>query len=160
MSAILVGLDFSPAHEHVLATAVALARATGADLALLHIAPEDPEFIGYEPGPPAVRDSVAQAFREQRQKLEAEEARLRADGLPVTARTIQGPVAAKLLQEAERMAVDWMVVGSHGRSGVRRLLLGSVSEAVVRGAPCPVVIVPIREAATSALDPHGNPAAH
>lgn len=159
MSAILVGLDFSPAHEHVLATAVALARATRAELALLHIAPEDPDFIGYEPGPPTVRDGVAQALREQRQKLEADEARLRAEGLRVTARTIQGPIARKIIQEAERLSADWIVVGSHGRGGVRRLLLGSVSEAVVRGAPCPVVIVPIREAA-SALDPHGDPAAH
>jgi nucleotide-binding universal stress UspA family protein len=159
MSTILVGLDFSPAHEHVLATAVALARAMGADLALLRIAPEDPEFIGYEPGPPTVRDGVAQALREQRLKLEADEARLRAEGLRVTARTIQGPIAAKLLQEAERLSADWIVVGSHGRGGVRRLLLGSVSEAVIRGAPCPVVIVPIRPPA-SALDPHGNPAAH
>lgn len=159
MSAILVGLDFSPAHEHVLATAVALARATGAELALLHIAPEDPDFIGYEPGPPTVRDGVAQALREQRQKLEADEARLHAEGLRVTARTIQGPIARKIIQEAERLSADWIVVGSHGRGGVRRLLLGSVSEAVVRGAPCPVVIVPIR-APASALDPHGDPSAH
>jgi nucleotide-binding universal stress UspA family protein len=55
-----------------------------------------------------------------------------------------GDAAAAICQVAERLGVDVVVVGSHGRTGLARILLGSVSEHVVRHAPCPVLVIPNR----------------
>jgi nucleotide-binding universal stress UspA family protein len=54
---------------------------------------------------------------------------------------LTGLPVAQILKLAEREHVDLIVVGSHGRSGFSRLLMGSVAEGVVRGAPCPVLVV-------------------
>jgi nucleotide-binding universal stress UspA family protein len=55
-----------------------------------------------------------------------------------------GDAAAAICQVAERLGVDVVVVGSHGRTGLARIFLGSVSEHVVRHAPCPVLVIPNR----------------
>jgi len=54
----------------------------------------------------------------------------------------EGDAADAICHEAEKVGADAIVVGSHGRTGLRRLFLGSVSERVVRHAPCPVLVVP------------------
>jgi nucleotide-binding universal stress UspA family protein len=54
----------------------------------------------------------------------------------------QGPPAKEIIAAACEWSVAWLVLGTHGRSGISRLLLGSTAEAVLRHAPCPVVIVP------------------
>ena len=60
---------------------------------------------------------------------------------PVEKRTEVGDVAGTICRVAEEVGVDVIVVGSHGRTGLQRLFLGSVSEHVVRHAPCPVLVV-------------------
>jgi nucleotide-binding universal stress UspA family protein len=62
--------------------------------------------------------------------------------LPVHEVIEEGEAAAAICREAAARRADVIVVGSHGRTGVRRLFLGSVSERVVRHAPCPVLVVP------------------
>jgi nucleotide-binding universal stress UspA family protein len=53
----------------------------------------------------------------------------------------EGPPAAEIVKAARRWQADLIVIGSHGRRGIRRALIGSVAEAVVRQAPCPVLVV-------------------
>ena len=65
-------------------------------------------------------------------------------GAEVAKRIELGDVATTICRVADELAVDVIIVGSHGRSGLKRLFLGSVSEHVVRHAPCPVLV--IREA--------------
>ena len=60
----------------------------------------------------------------------------------------EGNAVAGILEEAAHLRADLLVLGTHGRTGFNRLLLGSVSEKLVRAAPCPVLTVPVR--ATSA----------
>ena len=142
MNTILVGVDFSPVQEQTLSTATQLARAMDADLVLVHVASAEPDFVGYEPGPEVVRESVAQVLRGHHRQLQEIESRLRGGGIRVRALMIQGGVADKLLDEARKLKAGWIILGSHGHGALHHALLGSVSQAVIKHAPCPVVIVP------------------
>lgn len=142
MESILATLDFSPVADAVLAQAVAMSERLGARLWLIHVAAPEPEFVGYEAGPQTVRDQRANELREEHRTLQHRADELRARGLDVTALLIQGHPVEKIVEEANRLGVGMIVMGSHGRSGLARLVLGSVSEGVMRRATCPVLIVP------------------
>lgn len=139
---ILVPIDFSPVTTQVLGHASVLAAGLGGRLYLVHVAAPDPEFVGYDAGPQTVRDQVARKYREQHQQLQAEADALRAGGLDAVAVLVQGPSVETILSEAERVCADLIVMGSHGHGAVYRLLAGSVSQGVLRRAPCPVLVVP------------------
>ncbi len=141
---LLVPLDFSPATQRTLAVAVGLARATEASLWLLHVAEPDPAFVGWEAGSASVRDQVAMVMRHEHRELQAHAESLRAQGLEATALLLQGPVAATILAEAERLAVDTIVMASHGHGAMFDLLVGSIGQAVLRSAKVPVLVVPAR----------------
>lgn len=142
MKKILVPVDFSDLTDQVVDLAVQLARAFQAELALVHVAPPEPEFIGYEPGPPSVRKAVAGHVVEVHHRIHELDKRLEADGLKVTSLVVQGYTVDKILQEIGRLGADLVVMGSHGHGALHHLLVGSVAEGVLRKAPCPVLIVP------------------
>ena len=89
-----------------------------------------------------MRDHRAAELREEHRTLQRHAEELRERRLDATALLIEGPPVAKILEEANRLGVGMIVIGSHGRSGLARLVLGSVSEGVMRRAACPVLIVP------------------
>jgi nucleotide-binding universal stress UspA family protein len=75
----------------------------------------------------------------------------RAAGVEATSRTRYGSTAREICEQARDLGTDLIVLGTHGRSGLSRALLGSVAERVVRRAPCPVLTVrPHAHAATGA----------
>jgi nucleotide-binding universal stress UspA family protein len=142
MQHILAAIDFSPVSKAIVWQSAALADAFGAELTLLHVAAPDPDFVGYAVGPKSVRDSRAEELRAEHAELQTLSQALRDRGLTVHALLIEGPTVEKILEEADRVRADAIVVGSHGRGMLERVLLGSVSEGVVRGATCPVVVMP------------------
>ncbi len=142
MKRILVPVDFSGVTDAVVGAAAGLARAFQAELILLHVAKPEPEFMTYEPGPPSVRSAVAREISEEHHRLHALARTLEAPGLRCTPLLIQGYTVEKILQEAGRLGSDLIVMGSHGHGALHHLLLGSVSEGVLRKADCPVLIVP------------------
>jgi len=146
MQRILVAVDFSPGTTGVISAAAELVRALSGECWLLHVAAPEPEFVGYGVGPQSVRDQVATELMGEHRELHQEAARLRDAGLRVTAIQVQGATVEKILQEAARLQADVIVLGSHGHGALRRALLGSVSEGVLRGARCPVLIVPAPKA--------------
>jgi len=141
MQNIVVAVDFSDQSERVIQVARDLASAHSARVWLIHAAEPDPDFVGYEAGPQSVRDSVAREFRKEHRELQQIAEGLRADGIDATALLVQGPTIRTILDEAERLGADHIVVGSHGRGAISRVLLGSVSEGVVHKAPCTVTVV-------------------
>ncbi len=143
MKHILVPVDFSDLTARVVEQAVALARLAGAQVTLLHVVPAEPEFVGYEPGPDSVRDAVAHRFANEHRRLQALEQGLMSAGVSARALLIQGYASEKILSEAAKLGADMIIMGSHGHSALRNLLVGSVAEGVLRKAACPVVIVPI-----------------
>ena len=144
---ILVPLDFSEVTLEVIDQASLLARSLDAKLWLIHVATPEPEFIGYETGPQTVRDRVALELRQEHRSTQQVAEKLRRSGLDVTALCPQGATVRTILQEADKLGVDLIVMGSHGRGALHRALLGSVSEGVLHKATCPVMIIPVKREA-------------
>jgi nucleotide-binding universal stress UspA family protein len=137
---ILVAHDFSGHADAALRRAVAVARAAGAKLHLVHacalaiggVAPYDVAVPGavWE----AIRAGAAERLEEIRRGVEA-------DGVPATAEvSLQLPSEA-VLAAAEKLGADLIALGTRGRTGLAHLALGSVAERIVRYAPCPVLAV-------------------
>lgn len=139
---LLVALDLSESSATVVEQAKALTTASAGKIWLLHVADPDPDFIGYEVGPQYIRDAAAQRFHKEHHQIQAWSEQLRASGLDCVARLVQGPTVDTILHEAKRLGANVIVVGSHGKGAVRRLLVGSTSEALLRHSTIPVLIVP------------------
>jgi nucleotide-binding universal stress UspA family protein len=139
--------DLTPASEPAWAEARLLARLLGADIRLLHVVPllVIPAEVYV---PPSVYDDwVDTADREAQDRL----ARLRdSEADPTTkvlTRVETGPAAEGILREARSSETDLIVMGTHGRTGLPLVALGSVADRIVRLAPCPVVTVRARPGA-------------
>lgn len=132
---ILHPTDFSDASEHALRMAVGLARDYEARLILLH-AVEPPVYYG-ELG---VNFIPPEDYRESAQ--ERVDALVGSD-LAVTVESVvtEGIAASEIVRVARERHCDLIVIGSHGRSGLGRVLMGSVAEEVARKSPCPALIV-------------------
>ncbi len=127
--------DFSERSQAAFQLACALARDYNARLVLLHIAP--PPVIAYGEGviPPDPEEYYGD-LREQLQQLEVPDASLRVERV-----FAEDDPAPGILRVAQQMNADLIVLGTHGHTGLARLLMGSVAEWVVRHAECPVLTV-------------------
>lgn len=138
MKLILHPTDFSACSEHAFRLACSLARDQGARLVVLHVL--DRPVIVYSgvamapPAPPPVHDR--DAVRAQLDKIQAS-----VPGVAIEHRLEEGDPADAVLQVADDIRCDLIVLGTHGRTGLGRLLMGSVAEKVVRKAKCPVLTV-------------------
>jgi len=134
---ILVPTDFSECAERARSYACELARRFGAELHLLHVVPPVslPGYVGPVP------DELLQPEEGARQELEKwnDPAFEHAKGVVRSVTT--GTPFVEIVRHARDQAVDLIVIGTHGRSGLTHMLLGSVTEKVVRKAPCPVLTV-------------------
>ncbi len=142
MKNILVPLDFSFASEGILQTAVSLAQALEGRLVLLHVF--QPIVTAGDPLLDASQIAATQVISDQfaRTELARLHEQLQRQGLSVEQELRDGPAAAIILDLARGLPADLIVMGSHGHTALYDLLLGSTSHAVVKSAPCPVVIVP------------------
>ena len=142
--AILYATDFSPASRAAFTKAVDMARRDRAPLLIAHVmtAPM-PMMAGDGYMPPGTWDALATGYRKVSQKKldavvrRAKRAGARARGLLVEGR----PAGDVIVRTARRRRAGAIVLGTHGRSGVARLFLGSVAGRVVAGATCPVLTV-------------------
>lgn len=144
MQTILAAVDFSDVTDRVLDTTQQLAHALGADVFIVHVAPPEPSFVTYEPGPQSERDFRAKELRQEHRDVQALLERFGGQ-VKAEALMVQGPTVAKILEEAERLSADLIVVGSHGHGALYDLLVGSVAEGVMRKTTRPVVVVPARK---------------
>jgi nucleotide-binding universal stress UspA family protein len=145
MKNILIALDFSEITPKVIQTAAEIGASFGSKLWLIHVADPDPDFVGFETGPPSKRDWRAKMFREEHRLIQAEAAKLSDRGLDVTPLLIQGVTAETIIQEANKLQADLIVLGSHGHNPLYKTIMGSVSEGVVSQASCPVLLVPAKK---------------
>ena len=140
---ILVAMDFSDTTGEIVARAAELARGAGRKLWLVHVGAPEPDWFGHQLVRKVVpRDEVPPELVEDQRRLDEAVARLRAEGLEAEARLVRGPAVDSLLEEARHLDPEIIVLGSHGHSPLYRALVGSVSEGVLRGTHCPVLIVP------------------
>lgn len=142
---ILAAVDFSAVTDDVLAALGRIGAATPAKVFLVHVAPPEPDFVGYGTGPDVVRGQVAVELRTQHQHLQRLAGELRAGGVETTALLLQGATVDTLIAEAGKLEADLIVLGSHGHGAVYDFLVGSVAEGVVRRSKVPVLLVPSRQ---------------
>ena len=133
---ILVPIDFSQDSEHAVDTAVGLARQFQARLTLLH-AIHIPEAA--EVNLAAYMDKIRS---EADQSMTPRLKRVQDAGATAEAVTVVGAPSQTIVDTARDRQADLIVMGTHGRTGLRHMLIGSVAERVVRMAPCPVMVVP------------------
>jgi nucleotide-binding universal stress UspA family protein len=139
---ILHPTDFSPASRAAFAQALALAREGGAELLILHtlstVVPMASE--GYMS--PAMFDDLQRSLRAQAQKqLDRLVARARAARVRARGMLYEGVAADAIVRAARGKRAKLIVMGTHGRTGLSRLLMGSVAERVIGMASCPVMTV-------------------
>jgi nucleotide-binding universal stress UspA family protein len=137
---ILVPHDFGAGSDHALAYAVDLAKALGAELIVMH-AFEIP-MIGFPDGTLVATPELASRVLEGANVGLKKAAELHA-GSGVAMRTLvkQGPTWQTITETATELGAGMIVMGTHGRHGLPRALLGSVAEKVVRTAHCPVLTI-------------------
>jgi len=139
---VLVAVDLSTSTQKVITAVELIAKAMSAKVLLLHVAEPDPDFVGWEAGPNTVRDSQTEVFHKQHRHLQEIANNLRLKGVDTTALLIQGATADVILEKASKIKANMIVVGSHGRGMAYQVIVGSVSEVVVRKSECPVLVVP------------------
>lgn len=137
---ILVPTDGSENSEDAVAHAVDIAGQYGAEIHALYVintgAVASPE--------PAFREEFIATGREHGEHaVSAVEAAAAAADVPVATAVIQGTPYEEILDYADEHGIDLIVMGTHGRTGLRHFLLGSVAERVIRHAPVPVLLVRI-----------------
>jgi nucleotide-binding universal stress UspA family protein len=142
---ICCAIDFSEPSRFAMLEAAELARCLGAELELVHVhappsvlerdmlvAPEDAQA-----SPSAEAEELMRMWRSEAERL---------TGRAVSSTVLPGDAASVVGALARERPFDLVIVGTHGRRGVRRFMLGSVAERIVREAPCTVVVVRHREA--------------
>jgi nucleotide-binding universal stress UspA family protein len=133
--------DFSEEADQAEKEATALARRLGADLVLLHVSVEAPLYGEGAFGTPDLARIYESQARWAEDRLAARADALTKDGIPTRWRRRVGIVHETICEVAREERADYIVIGTHGRSGIARAMLGSVADRVVRTAPCPVVTV-------------------
>jgi nucleotide-binding universal stress UspA family protein len=141
---ILHPTDFTDYSNYAFRLACSLARDYGARLLVLHVTP--PVVVYGErlalPPPPAPKEPLVARLAQ----LVAQDPKV-----PMQHRLAEGDAATEILRVAQEIKPELIVMGTHGRTGLGRLLMGSVAEQVVRRAPCPVVTVKAPLPATRAV---------
>lgn len=136
---VLVPLDGSSLAERVLGPALDLVRLWDGRCTLLRVIEGSPATTAGQPNrsrpPEGEQEAVAQAY------LEKIAGRLREEGMAVQTRVVVAPHAAPaILEEAQAQLCDFIALATHGRSGLSRMLFGSIAEKVIRGASTPVLV--------------------
>jgi nucleotide-binding universal stress UspA family protein len=136
---LVVPVDFSSAQDTLLAHAREWALAHDMDVVLAHAVEVKgvPDVYGLRSDPPAPDALADRARTALRDPADA----LRERGLDVRVEVRTGPAAPEVLDAAEALGADLLAIATHGRSGLDRVLMGSVAERVLRQAPCPVLTV-------------------
>lgn len=151
---ILCPLDFSEYSRHALEQAVAIARQHDARVIAMHAFALAPVAAAMPAGSPTVLEpgrltgSMRAALEEDLLDFTAS---VNAAGVPVEPEIAGGDPVGAIIREAERREADLIVMGTHGRSGFNRIVLGSVAESVLRQATCPVLTVPPRAEGSTTL---------
>ena len=139
---ILVPVDFSDCSLAGLTYAVQFAKEVGARITLLHVVDLGPVMMTTGCGDYDSRIYVEAARRRCSKQMQAFLKRADFDGVPVDTFPVAGYCPAAICEAAEKQHADLIVISTHGRTGLRRVFVGSVAEGTVRSAGCPVLVVP------------------
>jgi nucleotide-binding universal stress UspA family protein len=139
---ILHPTDFSSASRAAFDRALAMCRDSRAELVILHALTPIVPMMGEGYVPPQTYEAIDAAARQGAQrKLDALVSRARKARVRVRGLVVEGSAHERIVRAAKRLRADLIVMGTHGRSGLARLFVGSVASRVVSAASCPVMTV-------------------
>ena len=143
MEHVVVGTDFSDGADRALTVAIRFAKLMGAAIDLVHVYPLLTASLassvpGVFPVPPPGPDVLDEIKR----RLDEVSLTVREAGLECRTANPEGSPADEVIAYADRVGAELIVVGTHGRTGLRRVLVGSVAERVLRKTHRPVLVVP------------------
>ena len=140
---ILVPVDGSEISLSAVKKAAQIAQAFGSQLTLISLVTEDP-FVDadfYYPSP-IMKDYFVQAYANAEKALQQAQAIATENGVTANAQVIKGSVSEEgIIEAAEKLNIDLIVMGSHGRKGFQKFLLGSFAQDVLKGTKLPVLVV-------------------
>ncbi len=144
MHRILAAVDFSDSTPQVLAASAEMARTERADLAILHTMPPSAPMAGMAWSGGAYSPAIMEVDRyELRSSLGKLHAMAEASGVPdVDCMCRRGSAAEQIRETAERIHADLIVLGSHHHGRLFHTMFGSVRDALLSSAPCPVLVLP------------------
>ncbi|GAB4325085.1 MAG: universal stress protein [Bacteroidales bacterium] len=139
---ILAALDLSPASDKIISVLAGFAPRLQATVWLIHVAPPDPDFIGYDIGPKTERDFIAKKLHQLHLQIQEIARKHQSEGLNLIPLLVQGPTVETILEQAKKLEVDFIAVGSHGHTRMQHLLAGSVSKELLKKSDIPLLVVP------------------
>ncbi len=136
LSKIIVGVDFTPKTDRAMRSAISLAQATGSKVVLVHVVPSLAEIRGGPDADTTVTATIEKRLQEQAEVLSTN------TGVSVDYGVVVGPrPAEELVKYVKTWGGDLLVTGTEGRSGLDRILIGSVAESLIQAATVPVLVV-------------------
>lgn len=144
-SHILVALDESPMAYAAVEQALSLAQDLKSQVTIMSVIAIDP-FVGVDfyKVAPAITDYFIQAEKNAKERLEDVKQSFVRDGLSVNIKLIHGVSPSQgIIQVADEVNADLIIMGSHGRTGIQKVMLGSVAQNVLTQSPIPVLIVKV-----------------
>ena len=138
MKTIVSLVDFSDVTTKVLDYTHVLAKAFEGDVTLLHVVPTGPVVVDFAPPPPPAPGEL----QAKQRALWLLRENLAAHGIKVTAQVFEGPLVDTILSQLRSINPDAIVMGSHGHGALYNLLVGSVTEEIIKLALWPVFVVP------------------
>ena len=151
---LLVAIDFSELAERIIGEAEKLAKNLSAKVFLLHVIPSPspaiellPDVETLLPGenPHKHERSLHLSDAPESAKLLSIATKMQQNGIDTAVIVAQNDEVTAIIEESEKKDVDMIMLGSHGHGALFHLLIGSVSEGVIRQASCPVIIVPSKK---------------
>jgi nucleotide-binding universal stress UspA family protein len=154
---ILVPVDFSDCSVTGLQYALRFAKEVGARIIVLHVTDLGPVMMttagGDYDSPPYLKAARRRCGKQMQNFLK----RVDFDGIRVNTSAVAGYCPAAFYEAAAKQSADLIIISTHGRTGLRHALIGSVAEGTVRYASCPVLAVPARTCARRSGDRPGKP---
>jgi len=146
LTKLLVPTDFSEDSEQAARYAVELAKRFQAEIHCIHVVDIPADLLStsdyYMTGP---SEAFLDQIREESKKNLEAFAKKNLEGVGVRTAFLEGSPFVEIIRYAHNQEIDLVVIATHGRTGLRHVLFGSVAEKVVRKAPCPVLVVKRKE---------------
>jgi nucleotide-binding universal stress UspA family protein len=142
MKTILAPIDFSPVTSLVVDEAARLAKAMGGRVALVHVARVPPAASEYGMELGSLTQFTATIEQTADRQLKEIEEDLLQRGVTTESVRVTGSPTVDILDQATKLAADYIVIGSHGHTAFYDLVIGSTASAVIKRAKCPVIVVP------------------
>ena len=143
MKRVLVPTDFSDHADRALTVAIELAKPLGATIDLLHVSTSPMPIVASIGGsiPPPLPLPTPDELMSIQRTLDERAEQVRSAGLECSTAIVEGQAPVEIVSQSRKIGADLIVMATHGRTGVKRLVIGNVAEKIVRHAPCPVLTV-------------------